>query len=52
VYIRAGLHRLHPKIQKDNFLGYFCNLKNDGGADEGCVVLRVRLAALHRAVRE
>jgi len=23
-----------------------------GGAGEGCVVLRVRLAALHRAVRE
>jgi len=35
--VELVLHQLHP---------------HHGGAGEGCVVLRARVAALHRAVRE
>jgi len=41
-----------PNSKWDQIWPFWAKNPNSGGADEGCVVLRVRVAALHRAVRE
>jgi len=41
-----------PNSKWDQILPFWAKNPKSGGADEGCVVLRVHVAALHRAVRE
>jgi len=41
-----------PNSKWDQIWPFWAKNPNSGGADEGCVVLRARVAALHRAVRE
>jgi len=41
-----------PNSKWDKIWPFRAKNPYSGGADEGCVVLRARVAALHRAVRE
>jgi len=41
-----------PNSKWDQILPFWAKNPNSGGADEGCVVLRALVAALHCAVRE